>query len=424
MLALVSLALASDVLRVGLIGSGCIGIEHIRNIHLCSGVRVSAVADSHPPSREAALTCLRELGVEEGVTLTSDYNELLTSPDIDALFVCTPNDHHIEVLRRALRTGKHCLVEKPLCTTVADLAEAEAIAAEEAAKASVAKREAPCLWCGMEYRYLPTIARMIADADAGVIGDLRMLSIREHRFPFLRKVGDWNRFTERTGGTLVEKCCHHFDLMRRILHAEPTRITASGGQDVNHLDETYGGRPSDILDNAFVIVEFDNGARALLDLCMFAEASKHQEEVCLIGSKGKLEASAPSHGVRTIDVNEPNYRRGLRNPATLDGWNRVDPPPPELCGSLIETHEGVDSALLEAGNHCGATFEEVRAFTTAVHARTPPTVSLSDGSKAVLMGLAAHRSIANHGQPVLWSEMLAEFAQASHAAKEKLATAP
>ena len=47
-----------------------------------------------------------------------------------------------------------------------------------------------------------------------------MLSIREHRLPFLQKVDDWNRFNKNTGGTLVEKCCHFFDLMRRIIGSE------------------------------------------------------------------------------------------------------------------------------------------------------------------------------------------------------------
>ena len=67
--------------------------------------------------------------------------------------------------------------------------------------------------------------------------DLREAVTREG----LRKVDDWNRFSSRTGGTLVEKCCHFFDLMRLILKSEPTRILASGGQDVNHLDEQYHG---------------------------------------------------------------------------------------------------------------------------------------------------------------------------------------
>ena len=67
--------------------------------------------------------------------------------------------------------------------------------------------------------------------------------------------------------------------------------------------------------------------------------------------------------------------------------------------------------LLEAGNHCGATYEEVKAFADAALGALPPTVTLGDGSKAVLLGLAAHRSI-DTGMPVMWSDMLAEFGEA------------
>ena len=71
------------------------------------------------------------------------------------------------------------------------------------------------------------------------------------------------------------------------------RVIASGGQSVNHLTEVYNGEKADILDNAYVIVEFDNrGPRMLLELCMFAEASKNQEEISIVGNKGKLEAFA------------------------------------------------------------------------------------------------------------------------------------
>ena len=56
-----------------------------------------------------------------------------------------------------------------------------------------------------------------------------MLSIREHRFPFLHKVGHWNRFNKWTGGTLVEKACHFFDLMRRLVQDDVVSVYASGG---------------------------------------------------------------------------------------------------------------------------------------------------------------------------------------------------
>ena len=54
------------------------------------------------------------------------------------------------------------------------------------------------------------MSRLIAEADSGRVGEVRMVSIREHRFPFLKKVGDWNRLKRNTGDTLVEKCCHFF----------------------------------------------------------------------------------------------------------------------------------------------------------------------------------------------------------------------
>jgi len=83
-----------------------------------------------------------------------------------------------------------------------------------------------------------------------------MLTVREHRYPFLPKVGNWNRFSKNTGGTLVEKCCHFFDLMRLIMRADPIRLFASGAMNHNHRDEIYDGRPSDILDNAYVVLDF------------------------------------------------------------------------------------------------------------------------------------------------------------------------
>ena len=412
MISLFVVGVVASTLRVGVIGTGCIGLEHLRNLNLCANVAITAISDNHEPSRAAAMSCLTEIGVDTAaVAVHEQYTDLLASPNVDAVVICTPNDHHIEVVRHAFKTGKHCLVEKPLCTDVVACAEAEALAEAACAEARAAGRAEPVLWCGMEYRYIPTITRLLAEAESGLIGDLKMLTIREHRFPFLRKVGDWNRFSARTGGTLVEKCCHFFDLMRLILKAEPTRILATGGHDVNHKNEVYDGKPSDILDNAYVIVDFDNGARALLEICMFAECSKHQEEISLVGTLGKLEAFAPSHGVKDDDPNLVNFRRGVRNPAFVDSWEYVDPPLPGECGELIEAHESVDARLLEAGNHCGATYEEVQAFADAALGARPPTVTLNDGSKAVLLGLAAHRSI-DTGVPVLWSDMLAEFSEA------------
>ena len=106
----------------------------------------------------------------------------------------------------------------------------------------LAKGRKALVWVAQEYRYMPPVAEMVRMAHAGAVGQIHQVSIREHREPFYPKVGDWNRFTENTGGTLVEKCCHYFNLMDFVLGEHPVRVFASGGQRVNHLDERYDGR--------------------------------------------------------------------------------------------------------------------------------------------------------------------------------------
>jgi len=61
------------------------------------------------------------------------------------------------------------------------------------------------------------------------------------------QVNNWNRFNINSGGTLVEKCCHFFDLMRLFVGANPVRVMASGAIDVNHKDEIYDGKVDQML---------------------------------------------------------------------------------------------------------------------------------------------------------------------------------
>jgi len=241
-------------LRYGLIGAGMMGQEHIRNIALLDGAQVVAIHDPDPGMSAAAQA------LAPGARQAATVEALLDMAEIDALVIASPNHLHLDQLERiaALRPLP-VLVEKPVFTE----------AAQEGRIAALAEYPA-LLWVAMEYRYMPPIAEFLARADAAT-GGVRMLTIREHRFPFLDKVGGWNRFNRFTGGTMVEKCCHFFDLMRLALGAEPVRVMASAGQAVNHLDEAVNGAAPDIWDHGYVLVDFDGGARAMLELCMFAK---------------------------------------------------------------------------------------------------------------------------------------------------------
>lgn len=59
-----------------------------------------------------------------------------------------------------------------------------------------------------------------------------------------------------------------------------------------HLFTKFCVQVPDIIDNAYVIVEFDNGSRGMLDLCMFAEGTKNEQEISVVGDIGKVKFSS------------------------------------------------------------------------------------------------------------------------------------
>ncbi len=349
-------------IRYGIIGSGMMGREHMRNIGLLEGTEITAVSDPHAESRALAAG-----PYGERCRVFADHRDLLASGLCDALVIASPNDTHADILRDVLATDLPILVEKPLSATVEDCRAILALARGRAAP----------VWVAMEYRYMPPVERLRAELAAGTAGRLRMISIREHRFPFLAKVDDWNRFSARTGGTLVEKCCHFFDLMRLLSGSEACRVYASGAMDVNFLDERYGGRAPDILDNAFVVVDFANGVRAMLDLCMFAEGSWWQEQVSVTGDQARIEAFVPGPARFSPDGRERASEVVIS---------------PRATRRPIREEIHVDGTILAAGDHHGSTYFQHKKFLDLVRHGGSPEVSLEDGLKSVLIGAAAEES--------------------------------
>jgi predicted dehydrogenase len=161
---------------------------------------------------------------------------------------------------------------------------------------------------------------------------------------------------------------------------------------VNHLDEQYHGQTPDIMDHGYVIVDFASGARAMLELCMFAEGARYQEEISAVGPDGKVEALVPGPGRFW-----PEHLGDAPVPQLI-----VSPRAPK--GPDVREIP-VDPALLAAGDHNGSTFYQHKGFLDLVRgARDTPEVSLTDGAMAVKMGQAAQASAAT-GQAVLISEM-------------------
>ena len=360
----------------GIVGCGMMGREHIRNIALLPDALVAAIFEPDAEMLGAALTLAPDARPAASIA------ELLAMDEVDCVLIASPNHRHLAQLEEiaALRPLP-VLVEKPLFTDAADEKRIAAL-----------KARLPFVWVAMEYRYMPPVAAFLEQAGDAT-GGIRMLTLREHRFPFLTKVGDWNRFNRNTGGTFVEKCCHFFDLMRLILKSDPVRVTASAGQAVNHLDERYGGETPDILDHGYVLIDFASGARAMLELCMFAEGSRYQEELCAVGGNGKIECLVPGPGrfwpPHLGPAPTPQLIVSPRNPS---GPRLLEIP--------------VDPQLLAAGDHNGSTYFEHVRFVAAVRGQSKVEVTLQDGWWAVVMGLAAEKS-AREARTI---ELASEFA--------------
>ncbi|KAF3773588.1 putative oxidoreductase [Nymphaea thermarum] len=349
--------------RYGIVGVGMMGREHMLNIAHLDGACVTCVADVHLPSQEAALQLAAQFNWP--LKVFSAHQTLLDSRLCDIVVVSTPNMTHFEILMDIINhpIPHHVLVEKPLCTSVEDCKRVLSVIA------AAQRRPEIVVQVGLEYRYMPPVARLLSIVKDGLVGQVKMVAIREHRFPFLVKVKDWNRFNVNSGGTLVEKCCHFFDLMRLFAGSNPVRVMASGAMDVNHKDEVYDGRVPDIIDNAFVIIEFENGSRGMLDLCMFAEGSKNEQEISVVGDKGKGEAFVP----------ESIVHFGTRTAGRLG----------------VQTIEVKNEQIKYEGLHHGSSYLEHLHLLAAIesHGSRNPVLSLEDGLYSVATGVAGQLSI-------------------------------
>ena len=350
-------------LNYGIIGTGMMGCEHIRNLKKIPDVTISAISDPNETSREWGMHACGDTFKPEQY---SNYKDLLACDEIDVVVVASPNFTHIDVMRDIFETEKHVLLEKPMCTNLSDGIEV----------LEKSKKHKGIVWIGLEYRFMAPIKSLID--QAGNIGSVKMLSIREHRFPFLEKVDDWNRFNKNTGGTLVEKCCHFFDLMNLLLPSKPIKIYASGGQDVNHLNERIKGMTPDIIDNSFVLIDYEEGQRALLDLCMFAEGGKYEQEIVLTGDQGKLETHIPGNELLLTNRKEHSFKTFEVRP---------------------------DPRVKEVGFHHGASYLEHLEFINCIRLENKPLVDSKSGLDSIVLGLAAQESIKT-GLPVNLDDFL------------------
>jgi len=371
--------------RFAVIGCGIMGTEHIRNTLLEGRAQIGGLFDPAQASVAQAQQAVTRYGQAEPAREYSSVAELCSDTTIDAIFICTPNYTHLDVLRTVVEANKPIFLEKPIATSVEDAWQVCKLAADHPRFVRF----------GLQYRYKAIYAEAIREVlERKSIGQVQAISMLEHRFPFLDKVGQWNKFNEFSGGTLIEKCCHYFDLLNLFAQSQPKRVYASGRQAVNFKSFSYDNRPADGLDHASVIIDYDNGIVGSFELCMFVPGSN--EQLIVNADQGRLRA-------------EENSTLGEENRNSLEIWRGEQ-------GVSSMNHPRYPSYIDKAGHH-GSTFFEHVAFVDDLIEGTYTGPSLADGFWSVVVGAAAQQSI-DTAAPVEIEQILPKGFDAAVLAKQ------
>lgn len=201
------LAEDSDLLRIGLVGIGFMGMIHHRAFKRVRGAKVTAIATRDPKKLAGDWTSIQgnfgprgEVEDLTGIAAYSDWRKLVADPNVDLVDICLPNDSHAAAAIAALEAEKHVLVEKPIAVTLADAT----------AMLAAAKKSGKTLQVA---HVLPFFAEFRFAMDAilsETYGKLRAARFRRHISP-----PDWSAAiadAARTGGPVVDLHIHdtHF----------------------------------------------------------------------------------------------------------------------------------------------------------------------------------------------------------------------
>lgn len=258
----------TDRVRIGVAGIGMIARKmHLPNLAALPDVEVTALWSRRAESLEAGVEALGSRPA-----LYREYGAFLADPHLDAVLISAPDYLHEEMALAALAAGKHVYLEKPPAIT------------EEGNRRVLAAAEGSdrVAMVGLQNRYSALYVRAAEALAEGVIGRLRMLWCKEYRVPFLPKPGDWILTRAGTGGSLLVKCIHFFDLFNWYAGAPAARVLATGGTGVVRGQET--------LDHAWVLVDHANDVRACLGMALFAPRGE-RVDMELIGEAGRIALS-------------------------------------------------------------------------------------------------------------------------------------
>ncbi|MCX7884160.1 MAG: Gfo/Idh/MocA family oxidoreductase [Caloramator sp.] len=379
--------------KIGIIGTGMRTMFLVNEILKKNEFEIVALSDVSNKNME--LLCSRyNLKLDK----YTDYKELLSRKDIDAVIICSPDYYHEEQAIAALSLGKHVFLEKPIAIT------------KEGALRVLKKRDESnkILIVGFVLRYNKLYKKMKELIQNGIIGELKTGWV-------LHSVGaasdwyfhDWHGTMKNTNGLLLQKGSHDFDIINWVVNSKLKKIVAFGSRDFfggNKPDnliceeckekticteaikpryitwEKANGEKTnvhynvwrnqcafrneiDVFDNHQVLLEYNNGVKVSYMECHYTPDDNR--EYIFIGTKGKLKLDDANNTI-TVQIRNNMYDRNenivYKNLQENDG------------------HGGGDEHILDA-------------FIEAMNTGIQPEAGGEAGLKAMQAGILAYESI-------------------------------
>lgn len=351
-------------LRAGIIGTGFIGPVHLEALRRL-GVRVVALCDL--PDRVRPLA--ERFGIPQPF---ENYRDLLSSPDVDVVHICSPNRFHCEMSLAALTAGKHVVCEKPLAMNTR----------ETAAIVKLARKTGAVFAVNYNVRFYPAVLQMRKLVAAGELGEIIHVN-GSYLQDWLFKDTDYNwRLLPSEGGKLravADIGTHWMDTASFVLGAKIKNVFADLGtfhrtrrrplSEVQTFtkasaDQKYQSYTVKTEDFANVLIEFGNGARGNLGVSQVAAGRKNCIRLEIYGSKKSAwwcsEDPERLHFGNRDGANETAVRA---TPAFGDGAAGFTDYPPGHVEGFPDTFKMLFRSIygcIAAGNRCEC------AYATAV----------------------------------------------------------
>jgi predicted dehydrogenase len=361
-------------LKVAIAGLGFIGPAHIEALRRIPNIEVVAISDI---DEETAKAKALELGISFS---TADLDQLLKS-DIDSIHICTPNNLHYEMAKKALKAGKHVICEKPLATTVAEAEELIALADEKNLVNAV----------HFNIRYYPLIRQMKVMREQGELGEVYSI-IGSYLQDWLFYETDYNwRLEPKQSGesrAIADIGSHLIDLLEYISGLEIVEVMA----DFNTIHktrkkplkpiETYSGmllKPEDYADvpintedHANVLLRFSNGNRGVVTVSQVSAGRKNRLSLEIAGSKQTFSWTSEQPNDLWIGKRESPNGLMMRDPSLFD----------EQARKLISFPGGHNEGFPDTSKQM---FKEVYAAIAANDPSNPSYPTFRDGLRELVL---------------------------------------